>query len=78
MAEVPKIDFAELKRTHLGFPSEWKINNLRIHFRYGRLTIFVDDKPALETGRFWIDDDLDGYLSDEDLKKILLHHELLR
>lgn len=74
---VPKFKFEDLKRTNIGFPSEWKVDNVRIHFRYGIITIFVDEQRELETERHWIGDDLDGYMSDEDLKKVLAHHELL-
>ena len=77
MSDIPKIDFSELKRTNLGFPSEFKINTTRIHYRYGKITIYVDNIVALETEKYWEDADVGGFLSDEDLYKILKHHDLL-
>ncbi len=77
MSSVPKFKFEDLKKTSLGFPSEWKTGNIRIHYRYGIVTIFVDEKNILETEKHWESDDLGGFMSDEELKKILEHHELL-
>lgn len=77
MGDIPKIDVKELKRTNLGFPSEWKLNNIRIHYRHGYLTLFVDEVERLKSGKFWDEFDLGGYLSDEELARILAHHDLL-
>jgi hypothetical protein len=75
--KVEPFKFSELKRVKLGFPSEWVLGEMRIHYRYGRVTIFVKEESYLKTEKYWDTLDLGGYMTDEDLKKILVHHKLL-
>ena len=75
MSEIPKIDFRELKRTHLGFPSEWVYNNVKISYRTGLIKIFVDGKLVFETSKDQFD--VGGYMEDEELKHVLRRHNLV-
>lgn len=77
MSNLPKIPFDKLKRTSLGFPSEWKFEKIRIHYRTGKVSIFFEEKLEHLTHKFWDDFDINGYMSDEDLYKILDHDKLL-
>lgn len=71
-----KIDVKLLKRTQLGFPSRWEHNELKLEFRYGRLKIYLDNKLMHELNRHWIEIDLDGYMSDQDLIRVLKKNNL--
>jgi hypothetical protein len=77
---LPKIKFSALKRTSLSCPSQWEItlddgSKIRLHFRHGKLNLFINDKQQLETSKD--DFDISGYLSDEDLYTLLAKHEIL-
>jgi hypothetical protein len=80
MADLPKLKFSSLTRTSLGTPSQWETTNddgtkIVCHFRIGRLKIFVNGEEVLETSKDeW---DISGYLSDEDLIKLLKKHDML-
>lgn len=75
-----KVKLTDIRRTNLGFPSEWKGKSVEgielvLSYRYGRLKIFEDGKQTLETCKD--DFDVGGYLSDEDLTSLLKKHDLL-
>lgn len=77
---LPKIKFSSLKRTNLGFPSEWKTTledgtQVRFHFRHGRLKLFLNEIQKLETSKDEFD--ISGYMSDEDLYALMAKHEIL-
>ena len=75
-----KIKYLSLKRTKFAFPSEWEgitseNDKVRIHYRYGKISIFLNGVLNCETDK----DELDvgGYLSDEDLQLVLIRDKLL-
>lgn len=75
-----RLKFSNLRRTNLGFPSEWKgkcseDQDVVCSFRQGRLKVFSNGVLVLET---WKDEwDISGYLSDEDLILLLTKNDLL-
>ena len=76
-----KILFESLKRTHLGFPSEWEgktedDENVLISYRYGEIQIFVDEQLKTKTEKDGFD--IGGYLSDEELKLVLIRDKLIK
>jgi hypothetical protein len=74
---MTKFKFSSLKKISRGFPSEWSGDNVRIHYRYGRITMYENDIQTLVTEKHWEELDLGGYMTDEELRRVLLHHDLL-
>lgn len=75
-----KIKFSSLTRISLATPSEFtgKLDNgddVRFHFRHGRLKIFLNSNEIIQTEKDEFD--LSGYLSDDDLKMLMRKHSLL-
>jgi hypothetical protein len=75
-----KIIFSSLERTNLSCPSEWEGSSecakpVRIHYRTGRISIYLDGKLEIKTSKD--DFDIASYMDDEDLKAILQREDLL-
>ena len=69
-----KIRKETLKRTNIGFPSEFiceteEGKEVTISYRYGKIKIFLEGTLKEETEKDGFD--IGGYLSDEDLMMVL-------
>ena len=75
-----KISKETIERTNLGFPSEFKCKteeekDVTITYRYGRIKIYLGETLHTETEKDEFD--INGYISDEDLLKVLKRDGLI-
>ena len=77
-----KIKFNSLVRTNLGFPSLFEGaledgTKVKFHFRFGKLTLTVND-AKIDLEHTSLDQfDVGGFLEDEDLKKLMKLNNIL-
>ena len=82
-----KISLASLKRTNIGFPTEYEgvtenDTAVYLHFRYGKLDIKESEQGTdprqgkLVFSQYKDEFCLDGVISKEDLEKMLSEHSL--
>jgi len=74
-----KIDPQSLIQTSFASPSQWDAESVDeeyvyIRYRYGRLTVTIDDEEVFEEQR---GDELDGVLGQDELLEILEDNDLL-
>jgi hypothetical protein len=75
-----KVKLETISRTNIGFPSEWTAltsneEKIVLSYRYGKLNFIKDDQTIFQTEKHEFD--LGGYMSDEDLLKLLKEQSLI-